>query len=129
MWLLILCCDLLILPIMILCGYLMYRHAPKEINSLCGYRTKRSMKNQDTWVFANQYCGRLWIRLGLLMILPSVLVHIPFLHSGEDALGILCVVVESLQIAVMLGSIYFVERALKRNFSEDGKPRQDPEIL
>lgn len=128
-WIIITLCDQLIIPIMILCGYLMKNHAPREINTAYGYRTKRSMKNMDTWVFANHYCGRLWIRLGLGMLVPSVLIHIPFLHSGEAALAILCIAVESVQIGVMLGSIFFVEKALKKQFNDDGTPRQGPEIL
>ena len=31
------------------------------------------MKNQDTWLFAHQYCGRLWLRWGLVL-LPATLV-------------------------------------------------------
>ena len=34
--------------ITIITGYLMYRHTPKSINGLVGYRTSRSMINQDT---------------------------------------------------------------------------------
>lgn len=128
-WIIITLCDQLIIPIMILCGYLMKNHAPKEINSSCGYRSKRSMKNMDTWVFANQYCGRLWIRLGLGMLVPSVLIHIPFLHSSEGVLAALCVIVESVQIGVMLGSIYFVEKALKKNFDDHGHRRKGPEVI
>lgn len=50
--------TLFIPVLMVLCGYLMYKHTPKDINGLVGYRTAMSMKNQETWDFAHNYCGR-----------------------------------------------------------------------
>ena len=44
-WLL---CDLFIPFIMIVVGRMTSKHCPKNINSLIGYRTTRSMKNMDT---------------------------------------------------------------------------------
>jgi len=38
--------------IMIGVGYMMYKHPPKSINAIYGYRTARSMKNDETWKFA-----------------------------------------------------------------------------
>lgn len=128
-WIMILCCDLLMVPIVVVCGYAMLKCASKQISALGGYRSKRSMKNSETWRFANQYCGKLWIRLGLGMLIPSVLVHIPFRNSSETVLAILCVVVESIQIAVVIGSILFVEKALKKQFTDAGIRRQGPEIF
>ena len=55
-----LCSSLVIPIIMIGFGFLFGKRPPKEINYLCGYRTRMSMKNIDTWVFAHRYCGRLW---------------------------------------------------------------------
>ena len=39
---------------------LLFRKTPKEINYVYGYRTKRSMMNEETWRFANQYFGKAW---------------------------------------------------------------------
>lgn len=52
-------CNLLIPVVVIVTGRIMWKHYPKNINGLVGYRTTRSMKNMDTWRFANEYCGRL----------------------------------------------------------------------
>lgn len=35
---------------MILGGRIMWKHSPKNINCVIGYRTSRSMKNIDTWL-------------------------------------------------------------------------------
>jgi len=37
-------CNLMIPVIMIGVGYMMYKHPPKSINAIYGYRTARSMK-------------------------------------------------------------------------------------
>lgn len=63
--------TLFIPVLMILCGYLMYKHTPKDINVLVGYRTAMSMKNQETWDFAHNYCGRLWVKVGAVMTIIS----------------------------------------------------------
>ncbi len=119
----ILACDLLVPLTMLIAGHLMWKRPPHEINGLMGYRTTRSMKNQDTWDFANRYCGRLWWRLGWLTLLPSALTHIPFYDADEDTLGLLCIVVTTIQIIVLIGSIFPTEHALKQNFYEDGTRR------
>lgn len=51
-WWSMLSCDCIIPIIMILYGRMMWKHYPKKINNYTGYRTKRSMKNADTWKFA-----------------------------------------------------------------------------
>ena len=57
-WLFMLCCNLLLPIVMIIGGVMMWKYPPKNINDFIGYRTYRSMKNMDTWIFANNYCGR-----------------------------------------------------------------------
>ena len=52
-------------------GILLYKHEPKKINGCYGYRTCRSMKNEDTWKFANNLLGRLWFRGGAVLIVIS----------------------------------------------------------
>ena len=48
-------------------GYYFYRHAPKEINDIFGYRTRMSMLNEDTWQFAHHYAGKLWFKWGIVV--------------------------------------------------------------
>ena len=78
MWWFILICDLLIPIVMILAGIIMWKHAPKQINGLLGYRTTRSMKNMDTWKFAHDHCGRLWWKIGLILLIATIPAHLPF---------------------------------------------------
>ena len=72
-WIFMFLMSLLIPLSMILIGRLFSRSAPKQINSVFGYRTAMSMKNKDTWEFA-QYCGKTWSAVGrtLLLLLLSL---------------------------------------------------------
>lgn len=42
---------------------------------------------------------------------------------GDDAIGIVTLIVEAVQLAILLGSIVPVEKALKRTFDENGVRR------
>lgn len=81
------------------------------------------MKNMDTWKFAHDYCGRLWWKLGLIMIVPSVLIHIPFYQSNEKTIGIIGGVLETIQCIVLIASIFPTESVLKKTFNDDGTRR------
>ncbi len=116
----LLVCNMLIPLTMLIGGWVMWKHPPREINMLYGYRTARSTRNMDTWHFANTYCGRLWWRWGWILALLSALAHLPFIHADEETLGVLCIAVMAVQLAVLFISIIFTERALKRTFREDG---------
>ena len=107
-------CNLLMPSIMVIAGYCMYKNPPKEINGLIGYRTAMSEKNKDTWAFAHDYCGKLWIKSGIILLVPTVLVQIPFAKSGEDVVGTVTLVIEAVQVLALIGSVILVEKALKR---------------
>ena len=113
-WWFMFICDFIVPAAMILGGRMMWKHPPKDINGIVGYRTRRSMKNKETWKFAQEYCGRLWWKIGWLMSIPSALVHIPFYGKSEGMVGILGGIVCTLECVVMISTIYFVEKALKR---------------
>ena len=119
-WWFVLVSDLLVPVIQIIFGWLMWKHGPKSVNNIYGYRTARSKKNPDTWKFANEHCGRIWWKAGLVLLVLTVLAHIPFYGADEDTLGNLCLIVTFIQLAVLIGSIFPTERALKRTFNEDG---------
>ena len=116
-------CNLLVPLIMILAGWLMYRHPPEDINSVVGYRTSRSMKNSDTWLFAQHTCGKLWRKLGIWMFLITLAASLCFVHTSEKAWTIGALAIEGAQLAVMIGSIFGVEKALQAAFDEQGNRR------
>ena len=119
-WWFMFVCNLIIPVLLLIAGRMMWKHCPKKINMVYGYRTERSMKNMDTWKFAHEYCGRLWWKLGLILLIPSVLIQLPFYHSNENVVGIVGAVLCTVQVIVLIASIFPTEAALKRTFHEDG---------
>lgn len=122
-WLFMVGCNLLMPILFIIAGRMMWKHCPSEINRLIGYRTKRSMKNYDTWQFAHGYCGRLWWIIGWILLLPSAAVLIPFFKSSYTVIGIVGAITVAVQIIISLISIIPTEIALKKTFSDDGTRR------
>ena len=113
-------CSIIVSAVLIIAGWLMWKHCPKKINKFYGYRTKRSMKNMDTWKFAHEYCGKLWWKLGWIMLISSVVIHPICRYCGhtmttETIYAILC----NLQVVVLLISIFLTETALKKKFFAD----------
>lgn len=117
-------CNLLIPIIMLVAGLCMYFNPPKAINNVIGYRTARSKKNMDTWLFAHKCCGRIWSIVGAVLLVASIAVQLPYAHADEDAVGIMTLIVMGVQIALLLLSIVPVEKALDKKFDEEGKVRE-----
>lgn len=112
--------DLLIPLTFIIGGRMMWKHCPQDINGLMGYRTSRSMKNIDTWKFAHTYCGKLWWKMGWITLIPSIVIHIPFVHSTVDTIGVVGGILVTIQCLLLIFSIIPTEIALKKNFTDDG---------
>ncbi len=111
--------DLLVPAIMLAAGYFMHMHPPKSINYIIGYRTARSMRNMDSWMFAQKKVGMLWEKAGLIALILSAVVQIPFLFFSLDVLSIVSLVLMFAQLAVLLLTIIPVERALKKEFPDN----------
>ncbi len=115
----------LLIPLLMLgTGLIFSRWTPKSINYLIGYRTRRSMINQETWNFANRTMGRIWITWSLLLLIPSGLVLFFLKTRVEQNLETWIVVLTLVQLAVLILSIIPVERALKAKFDDKGRPRK-----
>lgn len=121
-WIYMLLMDLLIPVLMIGIGKLFQKRPPKRINGVYGYRTKRSMRTQETWDFAHRYFGALWVKIGLVLLPLSVLPLILVYGKEIDLIGTVGVVVTGVEILPMIAAIFPTEHALKENFDEYGRP-------
>lgn len=119
-WIFMMICNLLIPVIMIVIGTVFVNHPPKSINGVYGYRTTMSMKNMNTWNFAHLYCGKLWRKIGWIMLPISIVVMIPLLGKSDNIIGIWGGVLETVECTILIAAIFPVERALKKNFDKDG---------
>lgn len=114
---------LMVPGLMILFGWLIYKNPPEQINSVYGYRTALSMKNNDTWRFANMYFGRISIKLNATVMVIAALIMLVLLPCDKDTIATWGTVLTISETAVIIITIPFTESALKRKFDRDGNPK------
>lgn len=122
-WIFMMIMDLLIPLTMIGFGSRFLTKPPKNINWAYGYRTTRSMKNEDTWLYAHSYCGRLWLKMGWALLMVSTATMLLVLGKDKDTVGGFGGMVCVLQLLCLVGSIIPTELALKKTFDEHGRRR------
>lgn len=113
--------SLLIPLVMIIIGAVFIKRPPKKINGIYGYRTRMSRKSQETWDFAHLFSGRIFFRMGIVMIVPSVIVMLLVHGRSEDTVGFVGGILELAQCVFLVLPIPFTERALRENFDENGR--------
>lgn len=119
-WIFMLLMDLLIPFTMIGFGKLFLNKVPQNINAVFGYRTSMSMKNKDTWEFAHMFCGKLWVRCGLVMLPVSMIPLIFVFGKSVNTIGTVGAIVCIIQMVLLIGSIFPTEVALKKTFDQNG---------
>jgi hypothetical protein len=123
-WIFMMVMDLLIPLIMIVFGKYFMKNVPKEINNFFGYRTSMSMKNKETWEFAHHYCGKLWLAIGFIMLVPSAIAMLFTIGKSESVIGTFGGILCGIQLVFLIGSIFPTEIALKNNFDEHGNRKR-----
>lgn len=124
-WLFMLVMDLLFPATMIGIGKSFQKAAPKDINPVYGYRTTMSMKNRDTWEFAHHYCGRLWFRMGLVLLPVNLIPMLLVIGRSGELVSIVGTVLCAIDTVVLIVSIFPTEAALKKTFDQDGNRREN----
>lgn len=119
-WIFMLIMDLLIPLTMIGFGHLFEKKAPKNINDAFGYRTSMSMINNDTWVFAHHYCGRIWFRWGIILLVLSFVAMCFFIGKDTNTVGKIGSILCFVQLIPLVGVILPTELALRRTFDKNG---------
>lgn len=99
--------------LLFLLSVIFYFFPPKKINSFYGYRTGKSMKNQDIWDFANSFFLKqflLYSAISLVAVLVLTFIN-PSITWQPMAIMLLSLAV----------SVIKTEQALNNNFDSDGK--------
>ncbi len=79
------------------------------------------MQNDQTYAFAQKLFGAISLKLGAIMLLPSILTMFFVIGKNKDTVGTTGGVVVFIQCLVMIAVIFPVESALKEHFDEDGR--------
>ncbi len=124
-WLFMLIMDLLFPATMIGIGKSFQKAAPKDINPVYGYRTTMSMKNRDTWEFAHRHCGRLWFRLGLILLPVNLIPMLLVIWESRELINIVGSVLCAIDTVIIIATIFPTEAALRKTFDQDGNRREN----
>lgn len=119
-WLFMFIIDMCMPLIMFVSSFWYMAGGPKSVNNICGYRTKMSMLNDDTWLFAHTSCGKLWLAFGSALLAVCIVMFIILYSSDTMPVVIAGVILFVIETAVLSYTIYAVEKRLKKTFSEDG---------
>ena len=119
-WIFMTAMALLIPGTMLLFGTRFERKPPRR-NSVFGYKTAMSQRNDDTWAFAHRYIGRLWRVWGLATLCVSLLVMLLALNRGMATVGYGALILICVQLFPLIGCIFPTERALKETFDRFGQ--------
>jgi uncharacterized membrane protein len=110
--------NLVIASVYILAGIITLIFPPKEINSLYGYRTSRSMKSKEAWKASNAYASKMAILGGIDLLLLDLILYWIGVNDEKIWGAITIISVISISIFIYIST----ENYLKENFDEDGNP-------
>ena len=122
-WIFMLIMNLLIPLTMIIFGYIYDKRPPKKPKSkfaYSGYRTLMSMKNEETWEYAQRFFGKLWFRSGIVLGVISIIPLLFFMGKDKDTVGFAGMIICYVQLVVMLLPVIPTELALRRRFDKNG---------
>ena len=120
-WIFMLAMDMLIPVVMVAFGLVFMHRPPENINRTYGYRTRMSMRSEETWVFAHRYCGRLWVIFGIAVFAVTVVVFAFIFNEPVETAGMVGFIVCMAQIIPLVAAIVPTEIALRRNFDGEGR--------
>ncbi len=99
--------------VFLLIGKLIKNFPPADINGLYGYRTSRSMKDQQSWDFAQVEGGIQMIRFGKIGIAVGIVsLFIPLADQWDFYLGLAWLIISCSLL------IYFTEKSLVQKFGK-----------
>lgn len=122
-WIFMLAMNLLTPLTMIIFGYIYSKKPPQKPKSkfaYSGYRTQMSMKNEETWEYANRFFGKLWFRFGIVLGLISIIPLFFVIGKDKDTVGFAGLIICYVQLVAMLLPVIPTELALRRRFDKYG---------
>jgi len=107
-----------IIPVIfIVLGFVFWKHPPKEINHVSGWRTEQSMKNQETWDFANRLGGKCFLILGVIELLIALIFLFATSNIEPNKVNSLGMGLMMIQCAFLAFVFIYVERKLRTHFN------------
>lgn len=109
--------------LLFLISIIFYYFPPKKINNIYGYRTQRTMSNQDAWDFANQLFNKVLIKYAAIsFIVALALAYLnPELMSSWFPMAFL--------FFTVIVCIFTTEKALNENFDKEGNRKNQKVVI
>jgi len=118
-WVCMFICNLIVPLMMVVFGIIFIKNPPKKINWIYGYRTKLSMKNEETWKFAHEYCGMLWEKIGTIIGIITVIAMLLIKEYSNNMIEMIGMVICMIQCAIIVSTAFFVEKKLRDKFENN----------
>lgn len=115
-WMATLLLNLLIPIVIWIIGILYLKRPSKSINWMHGYRTQKSMKNQETWEYAQRHFGGVCCRWGIGFATVVLLLMILVIGKSEKIIGTIGSAIGTSEGFLMAYILVPTERALKKKF-------------
>ena len=119
-WITVLLMAMLIPVITLLIGILAKNNIPRRINWFWGYRTQLSMKNADTWQFANACMGKILVPGGVILLLLVPVAMLFLLGKSDDTVATFGAMIMCAGMLPVLAVIPYTEKKLRQTFDKDG---------
>ena len=100
--------------LLFLFSIIFYFFPPKKINSIYGYRTNKSMLNDDIWQFANAFFNKQFLVFSAISFVAALLFVV--LITKEISWQPMVIILLSLGVSVLK-----TEQELAKTFDEEGK--------
>lgn len=93
----------------------------QNVNSIIGYRTSRSMRNQSTWDYAQKTCARYSLKMFLPTTILAIVIMPLCINMDLDAIGWIGLGITIAQLLSYIVIIYLTEKELKNEFDTGSK--------
>jgi uncharacterized membrane protein len=124
MWFFMLFIAIVLPLIMFMSSFYFIAGGPKNINNIFGYRTGRSMINKDTWIFAHEYCGKLWLKVSIAFILTSIVIMLCLIKTDQRVFVAVGFVIFIAEFVTLFFTINKTEKALADSFDIKGNRKK-----
>lgn len=119
-WITVLVVAMLIPAVQLLVGCLAKHNIPRRVNWLWGYRTPLSMKNADTWQFANACMGKILVPGSVVMLVLVPVAMLFLLGKSEETIVTFGAMIVCAAMLPVLAVIPYTEKKMRRTFDKDG---------
>ncbi len=82
------------------------------------------MINKDTWIFAHEYCGKLWLKVSIAFIVASIIIMLCLIKTDQRVFVAVGFVIFIAEFVTLFFTINKTEKALADSFDIQGNRKK-----